>query len=112
MNNFSFAVYLLAMAGVTYLIRMLPLVLIKKKIKNQILLSFLYYVPYSVLTVMTIPAVFTSTAHIASAVFGFIAALIIAWRGKSLPVVAAVACSAVLIYELIGQYLLPQILIF
>lgn len=112
MNNFSFAVYLLVMAGVTYLIRMLPLVLIKKKIENEILLSFLHYVPYSVLTVMTIPAVFTSTDHVISAVFGFIAAFIVAWRGKSLPVVAAVACGAVLVYELVGQYLLPQILFF
>ncbi len=112
MNNYPFVVYLLAMAGVTYLIRMLPLVLIKKKIENKFILSFLHYIPYAVLTVMTIPAVFSSTAHIISAIFGFVAALIAAWRGKSLPVVAAVACAAVLIYELIGQYLLPQILVF
>lgn len=112
MNNYPFVIYLLAMAGVTYLIRMLPLVLIKKKIENKFILSFLHYIPYAVLTVMTIPAVFSSTAHIISAIFGFIAALIAAWRGKSLPVVAAVACVAVLIYELAGQYLLPQILIF
>jgi branched-subunit amino acid transport protein len=112
MNDYPFFVYLLAMAGVTYLIRMLPLVLFKKKIENKFILSFLYYIPFAVLTVMTIPAVFTSTAHVISAVVGFIAALITAWHGKSLPVVAAVACSAVLIYELIGQYLLPQILIF
>lgn len=112
MNNYPLFLYLLAMAGVTYLIRMLPLVLIKEKIKNKFLLSFLLYIPYAVLTVMTIPAVFTSTAHIISAVLGFVAALIVAWRGKSLPVVAAVACGAVLAYELVGQYLLPQILIF
>ena len=112
MNNYPFIIYLLAMAGVTYLIRMLPLVLIKKKIENKFSLSFLHYIPYAVLTVMTIPAIFSSTAHIISAVFGFAAALIVAWRGKSLPVVAAVACGAVLIYELIGQYLLPQILVF
>ena len=112
MNNYPLCLYLLAMAGVTYLIRMLPLVLIKEKIKNKFLLSFLLYIPYAVLTVMTIPAVFTSTAHIISAVLGFVAALIVAWRGKSLPVVAAVACGAVLAYELVGQYLLPQILIF
>ena len=112
MNNYPFIIYLLAMAGVTYLIRMLPLVLFKKKIENKFILSFLHYIPYAVLTVMTIPAVFYSTAHIISALFGLIAALIAAWRGKGLPVVAAVACSAVLVYELIGQYLLPQILVF
>ena len=97
MNNYPLVLYLLAMAGVTYLIRMLPLVLIKEKIKNKFLLSFLLYIPYAVLTVMTIPAVFTSTAHIISAVFGFAAALIVAWRGKSLPVVAAVAGGAVVL---------------
>ena len=59
----NFYVYLLVMAGVTYLIRMLPLVLLKKKITNRFLLSFLYYIPYAVLAVMTVPAIFSATAN-------------------------------------------------
>lgn len=57
----NYYVYLLVMSLVTYLIRMIPFVLVKKKIKNRFLLSFLYYVPYAVLSVMTIPAIFYST---------------------------------------------------
>ena len=53
------------MAGVTYLVRMLPLVLVKKKIENRFInLLFLYYVPYAVLAVMTVPAIFSSTASL------------------------------------------------
>ncbi len=101
MNKIPFAFYLLTMAGVTYLIRMLPLVLIKKKIQNKFLLSFLYYIPYSVLSVMTIPAIFYSTSHIVSALIGFFAAVVLAIRKKSLLTVAAAACGAVLLTEII-----------
>ena len=89
------------MAGVTYLIRMLPLVLIKKKIQNRFLLSFLYYIPYAVLSVMTIPAIFYSTPHTLSAAIGFCVAVIFSIRKKSLLTVAAVACGAVLIVEVL-----------
>ena len=58
MNKLPLFVCLAVMAGVTYLVRMLPLVLVKKKIQNRFLLSFLYYIPYAVLSVMTIPAIF------------------------------------------------------
>ena len=56
----SFFAYLIVMAGVTYLIRMIPFVLVKEKIKNRFILSFLHYIPYAVLTVMTIPAIFST----------------------------------------------------
>ena len=63
MNNYiQFFSGLAVMAGVTYLVRMLPLVLVKKKIENRFINSFLYYVPYAVLAVMTVPAIFSSTA--------------------------------------------------
>ena len=78
MNNYPFFLYLIIMAIVTYLIRMLPLVLIKKKITNRFLLSFLHYVPYSVLTVMTIPAVFYATGSTLTALVGFVIALFFA----------------------------------
>ena len=97
--------YILVMAGVTYLIRMTPLVLFRKKIKNRFLLSFLYYMPYAVLSVMTIPAIFYATSYTASAVVGFIAAVIFAFLEKSLVKVAAFSCIAVLITELIINYI-------
>lgn len=97
MNNFW--IYLLVMAGITYLIRMLPMVLIKNKIKNKYVLSFLYYVPYTVLSVMTIPAIFYSTSSTCSAVAGFFAALVLAYFGKSLLKVAATSCAVVFVVE-------------
>ena len=97
----NFYIYLLVMAGVTYLIRMLPLVLVKKKIQNKFILSFLHYIPYTVLSVMTIPAIFYSTSYKISAVVGFIAALIAAYFEKSLVKVATFACISVLLTELI-----------
>ena len=102
----NFFLYLLTMAAVTYLIRMLPLVLVKKKIQNRFLLSFLYYVPYAVLSAMTVPAIFFATEHIASATAGFVVAFILAFRNKSLVTVAASACIAVLICECVIKYLI------
>ena len=103
MPNFWF--YLLTMAGITYLIRMLPLVLIKKKIKNKFVLSFLYYIPYAVLSVMTIPAIFTSTTYVIAAVIGFAVAMLLSYFEKSLVVVAASSCAVVYIVELIIRML-------
>ncbi len=95
----SFPLYLLVMAGITYLIRMLPLVLIKKKIKNRFIVSFLYYIPYTVLAVMTVPAIFYSTSSPVSALLGFAAAVVLALRGKSLLTVAALSCAVVFCAE-------------
>ncbi len=97
----SFYVYLLVTAGTTYLVRMLPLVLMKGKITNRFLLSFLHYIPYAVLSVMTIPAIFTATGSLTSAAAGFAVAMLLAWKGRSLLTVAAAACAAVLAAELI-----------
>lgn len=101
MSNLSFLPYLFVMAGITYLIRMLPLVLIKKKITNRFLLSFLHYIPYSVLSVMTIPAIFYSTSDIISALTGFMVAVVLAYREKSLLTVAAFSSLAVFIVEFV-----------
>ena len=97
----SFYVYLLVTAGTTYLVRMLPLVLMKGRITNRFLLSFLHYIPYAVLSVMTIPAIFSATGSLTSAAAGFAVALLLAWKGRSLLTVAAAACAAVLAAELI-----------
>ena len=101
-----FFVYLLVMAGVTYLVRMLPLVLVKRKIENRFILSFLYYMPYAVLSVMTVPAIFYATGSLASAIVGFATALVLAYFGKSLVVVAGASSLAVLACELVMQYLI------
>lgn len=92
----NFFIYLLVTAGTTYLVRMLPLVLMKGKITNRFLLSFLHYIPYAVLSVMTIPAIFSATGDVRTAAVGFAVAMVLAWRGKSLLTVAAAACAAVL----------------
>ena len=105
MNNISFYLYLLTAAGITYLIRMLPLVLVKKKIENKFIISFLYYIPYAVLSVMTIPAIFYSTSSKISAAVGFLAAFVLSYLEKGLLSVAAVSCAAVFVAELILKLL-------
>ena len=97
----NFFIYLIVTAVTTYLVRMLPLVLMKGKITNRFLLSFLHYIPYAVLSVMTIPAIFTATGSLTSAAAGFAVAMLLAWKGRSLLTVAAAACAAVLAAELI-----------
>ncbi len=105
MESYKFFAYLAVMAGITYLIRMVPLVLVKKKITNRFLLSFLYYIPYSVLSVMTIPAIFYCTGYKISAIAGFCAALMAAYMEKSLLKVAAISCGAVFITEMAIKYI-------
>ena len=99
-----FFVYLLVMAGTTYLIRMLPLVLVKRKIENRFILSFLYYMPYAVLAVMTVPAIFYSTSYLVSACVGLAVALVLSYFNKSLTTVALLSCAGVLIVELIIRF--------
>lgn len=96
----NFYICLLVTAGTTYLVRMLPLVLMKGKITNRFLLSFLHYIPYAVLSVMTIPAIFSATGDLRTAAAGFAVAMVLAWKNKSLLTVAAAACAAVLLTEL------------
>ena len=94
-------VYILVMAAVTYLIRVLPIAFIRTHIRNKTLRSFLYYIPYVALGAMTIPAVFHATSSILSGAAGFAVALLLALRKKSLLLVAAGACAAVFLVELI-----------
>lgn len=101
----NFWIYLLVMAGVTYLLRMIPLVLIKKKITNKFIYSFLYYIPYTVLSVMTIPAIFYAVSHKASAIVGFLTAVILSYFEKGLVLVAALSCTAVFLSELIIHFM-------
>ena len=89
------------MALVTYLIRMLPLAAFRKKITSRFLMNFLFYVPYAVLSAMTIPAVFYSSGSIWSAAAGCIVAVVLAFFEKGLLTVAVCACGGVFVTEMI-----------
>ena len=91
----TYLLYLAVMAGVTYLIRMLPLTVFRREIKSVFIRSFLHYVPYAVLAAMTIPGIFTSTEDVRTAIAGLAVAVVMAWRGMSLVSVAIGACVAV-----------------
>lgn len=98
-------VYILVMAVVTYLIRVLPLTLIKGKIENRFVKSFLYYVPYACLMAMTFPAVFYATEHIAAAALGVLVAVVLALRGKGLVTVAVAASVTVFVVSYLFRFL-------
>lgn len=93
--------YILATGLVSYLIRVLPLTLIRREIKNRFLRSFLHYVPYVTLSVMTFPSIITATSSPISAWISFLAALVLAWRGAGLLTVACVACAVVFGVEMV-----------
>ena len=90
-------IYLVLMAGVTYLIRAIPFAFFTRKIKNRYIRSFLAYVPYAVLSAMTFPAIFYSTGSLMTACCGTAIALILAFFGCSLTTVAIAAALAVLL---------------
>lgn len=94
-------VYIFTMALTTYLIRVLPLTIFRKPIRSRFLRSFLHYVPYACLTAMTFPAILSSTASILSGAAALIVAILLAYRGKSLIVVAVSSSVAVLLVECI-----------
>lgn len=94
-------VYIIIMAVTTYLIRVLPLTLIRKEITNVTIRSFLYYVPYVTLAVMTFPAILDSTQSWISGLAALIVALALSWIGKSLFQVSVLSCVVVFILELI-----------
>ncbi len=97
MGNYG---YILVMAVVIFLIRVLPLTLIRKKITNVTLRSFLYYVPYVTLAVMTFPAILEATGSIWSGLAALVAGVLLAWLGVSLLGVAVSACALVFVLEL------------
>lgn len=92
--------YILVMAGVTFAIRTIPLTLIRKEIKNRTIRSFLHYVPYVTLSVMTFPAILSATNSTWSASAALAVGILMAWFGRSLFQVAIAACAVVFIIEL------------
>ena len=93
----SIAIYILVMAGVTYLIRMIPFTLFRQKIRSRYFRSFLHYIPSAVLSAMTIPAIFYSTNDLLTAVVGTAVAVVLAYLKKPLIVVALAASVSALI---------------
>lgn len=93
----SIVIYIAVMAGVTYLIRMIPMTVFRKKIRSRFFRSFLYYIPYAVLSAMTIPAIFYSTGNMITAAVGTVVAVILAYWNLPLIVVALVASAAALL---------------
>lgn len=91
--------YIFTMAAVTFLIRVLPLTLIRKPIQNRLIRSFLYYVPYVTLAVMTFPAILTATQSWISGLAALAVGLVLAWLGTGLFPVALSCCGAVLLVE-------------
>ena len=101
MNNVY--IYIACMAGVTFLIRVLPLTLIRNEIKNKTLRSFLYYVPYVTLAVMTFPAILGATQSPIAAAVALLAAMTLAYFGRGLFFVAVSACLIVFLIELFSN---------
>ena len=93
--------YIFTMAAVTFLIRVLPLMLIRKPIRSRLIRSFLYYVPYVTLAVMTFPAILSATQSWISGLAALAVGLVLAWMGAGLFPVALSCCGAVLLVELI-----------
>ncbi len=99
--NHNIYIYLLVMAGVTYLIRVLPLTLIRREIKNRTIRSFLYYIPYVTLSVMTFPAILDATKNPLAGLAALFVGILLAWFGRSLFQVAVISCVVVFVLELL-----------
>ncbi len=98
-------IYIFIMALVTYLVRVLPLTVIRKQIKNRFIRSFLYYVPYVTLAVMTFPAILYATQSVVSGSLALIAGIVFAFLGAGLFRVAVISCTTVFLVELIMNYI-------
>lgn len=101
--------YILVMALSTWAVRALPFLLLKKPIENTFIRSFLYYVPYVTLAVMTFPAIITATGSPVSGIAAMFTGIVLAWTGRSLICVAASCCVAAIIVELLRLYMFTGI---
>ena len=93
-------IYIGIMALVTYLMRVLPMTIFRKEIKSNTIRSFLYYVPYVTLTVMTFPAILEATGSVWSGLAALVIGVLIAWKGGSLLIVSVASCAVVFLLEL------------
>ena len=97
----DFWLYLLILAGSTYLIRAIPFAAFQKRITNRFIRSFLYYIPYAVLAAMTFPAIFYSTGSVVASAVGLAVAMLLAFCKQSLIVVSIAACIAAFLTNLV-----------
>jgi len=97
--------YIAVSALVTYLVRAVPLILMRRKIKGEFLLSFIYYLPYTIIATMTFPAVFSVTGNVYSSLAGLLAAFIVAWLNKGLLWVSLAGAAAAFLVQGIIQML-------
>ena len=93
--------YIFAMALTTYLVRMIPFTLFRKRITSRFARSFFYYIPYAVLSAMTFPAIFYSTGNLLAASVGLLVAIVLAFFNRSLIVVSLAACLAAFAVQLL-----------
>ena len=98
--------YILVAAAVSFLIRVLPLTLIRRKIKNPFIRSFLYYVPYVTLSVMTFPAIITAPKLPLAGILALTAGVAAAWKGLNMMGIAALCCVVVFVCEMAAPYLM------
>ncbi len=101
----SIYIYILVMAVTTYLVRSIPLTLMKKPIRSQFLKSFLHYIPAACLTAMTFPAILYATDHILSGAVGLLVCILLAYKNKSLITVAVSGCASVFIVDQIMNFI-------
>ena len=94
-------IYILIMAATTYVIRMLPIVLLRRPIKNRYIRSFLYYMPYVTLAVMTFPAIMDATDNPVAGLLAMAAGIIAAWFKVGLLPVAVICSAVVFVVQLI-----------
>lgn len=106
MDDTLFFLYLLVMAGMTYLVRAVPFVVFRGKVKSEFFQTFLNYIPYAVLGAMTFPAIFSSTGDFWSGIFGTVAGVIFSYLKKGLLFVAIAASVVVLLVKLYLIYFL------
>ncbi len=97
----SIPVYIAIMAGVSFLIRVLPMTLIRRPIRSRFIRSFLYYVPYVTLAVMTFPAILDSAPNLLSGLLALAAGIVLAWSGAGLFPVAVTCSGIALLLQLI-----------
>ena len=98
-DTLKMVLLVLTMAGITYIIRMVPFVFFRKKIKSRYIKSVLYYMPYAVLSAMTFPYILYSTSNFYAAVIGTVVALIASLSKRSMLVVAILSCLSVFVFE-------------
>ena len=101
----DFWIYLLLLAGSTYLIRAIPFAALQKRIESRFVRSFLYYIPYAVLSAMTFPGALYATGSVPSAAAGLLVGAVFAFRGKGLTLVAVVSCVTALAVSLLESFL-------